>query len=86
MMLPTDRMRILRRALSTIKQQNTEIERLQTAITEGELAYMRIGRDLIEQFLIALDTPENHEVIHDRLVVALGFYRDEIAVREEQVG
>lgn len=51
----------------------------------AELAYMRISRDLIEQFLIALDQPENHDQIRDRLTCSLGCYRDEIAILEEHV-
>jgi hypothetical protein len=52
---------------------------------EAELAYMRIGRDLIEQFLIALDTPENHDQYRERLASSLSVYKDEICVREEHV-
>jgi hypothetical protein len=65
-------------------EQRAVISRLQQENTATELAYMRIGRDLMEQFLIALDKPEDHDEIRERLVTGLGFYRDEIAVREEQ--
>lgn len=86
------RTRLLWQAAQTIKQQtqllnvqNDTIGRLQTEKVCAELAYMRISRDLIEQFLIALDTPEDHDIFRDRLHTSLGFYRDEIAVREEHV-
>lgn len=68
-----------------IVEQAEKIRLLQTERDCAELAYMRIGRDLIEQFLIALDTPENHDEMRERLTTSLGFYRDEIAVREEHV-
>jgi len=84
MMFPS--VRLLRQAASVIVRQQREIERLRLEVTAAELAYMRIGRDLIEQFLIALDTPENNDEMRRRLTVGLGFYRDEIAVREEQIG
>ena len=77
--------RMLRKATSVIVWQQREIAQLRHDVVAAELAYMRIGRDLIEQFLIALDTPENHDEIRDRLTASLGFYRDEIAVREEHV-
>lgn len=84
--------RLLYQAAQTIRQQNQmlidqhqRIERLEHEKARVELAYMRIGRDLIEQFLIALDTPEDNDVIRERLTVGLGFYRDEIAVKEEHV-
>ncbi len=63
-----------------------QIDRLAADKDAAELAYIRISRDLIDQFLIALETPEDNDVFRDRLLVAQGFYRDEIAVREEQVG
>lgn len=79
-------LRLLRKASAVIVFQQRDIARLHTELAAAELAHMRISRDLIEQFLIALDTPEmNHDDIRDRLAVALGFYRDEIAVREEHV-
>lgn len=84
--------RMLWQATKTISRQNDLIlemdeiiGRLDADKRAAELAYMRIGRDLIEQFLIALDTPENHDLVRDRLTTSLGFYRDEIAVREEHV-
>ena len=77
---------IISRQQRLIHQLNLENDRLVLEKDAMELAYQRIGRDLIEQFLIALDTPENHDAIRERLVTGLGFYRDEIAVREEQVG
>ena len=77
--------RMLRQAAATIFRQQQHIMRLEHDLIASELAYMRIGRDLLEQFLIALDTPENHDEIRERLTVSLGFYRDEIAVREEHV-
>lgn len=77
--------RLLWQAANTIRQQNEIIIQLQHETRAAELAYMRIGRDLIEQFLIALDTPENHDQIRERLTTSLGFYRDEIAVLEEHV-
>lgn len=66
-----------------IRTQNLLIEMLRADKNAAELAYMRIGRDLIEQFLIALDNPEGHDDYRERLATSLGFYRDEIAVREE---
>ena len=69
----------------TIRRQNALIVRLENDRRDAELAYMRISRDLIEQFLIALDKPEDHDIFRDRLHTSLGFYRDEIAVREEHV-
>ncbi len=78
--------RLMWAAAQIIAEQRQMIQRLDADKVAAELAYMRIGRDLIEQFLISLDTPENHDVIRERLWTALGFYRDEIAVREEQVG
>ncbi len=75
--------RLLIRAALTIRDQTETISRLDAEKEATELAYMRIGKDLIEQFLIALDTPEDNDVIRERLKTSLGFYRDEIAVREE---
>ena len=66
-----------------IRTQNLLIDMLRADKNAAELAYMRIGRDLIEQFLIALDNPEGHDEYRERLATSLGFYRDEIAVREE---
>lgn len=83
---------MIRRLLDTkhlwdvIVQQQARIHTLEHEVLEAELAYMRISRDLIEQFLIAIDRPEDNDVIRERLKVGLGFYRDEIAVREEQIG
>jgi len=76
---------IIRQQRELLAAQNDTISRLQTEKVCAELAYMRISRDLIEQFLIALDTPEDHDIFRDRLYTSLGFYRDEIAVREEHV-
>lgn len=75
--------RLLFNAIRTIHQQQQAISILQQQVACTELAYMRIGRDLIEQFLIAIDQPENHDAYRERLTTGLGFYRDEIAVREE---
>ena len=75
--------RLLLAATHALWQQQRLITRLQKEKVEVELAYMRIGRYLIEQFLIALDTPEHNDQIRERLTTSLGFYRDEIAVREE---
>ena len=82
-MFPTTR--LLLRAAETVRAQNDVIVRLENDRRDAELAYMRISRDLIEQFLIALDKPEDHDIFRDRLHTSLGFYRDEIAVREEHV-
>jgi hypothetical protein len=86
------RSRLLWQAAQTIRQQtqiiveqHDALARLETEKACAELAYMRISRDLIEQFLIALDMPENNLEYRDRLSDALGFYRDEIAVREEHL-
>jgi hypothetical protein len=51
--------RLLRQAAAAILQQQAEITRLHAEVVAAELAYMRIDRDLIEQFLISLDMPEN---------------------------
>jgi hypothetical protein len=75
--------RLLWAAAQIIGEQRRTIARLEAEITATELAYQRIGRDLIEQFLIALDKVEDHDVYRARLTAALGFYLDEIAVREE---
>lgn len=74
---------IIVRQQRLIHQLNQENDRLAAERTAAELAYMRISRDLMEQFLIALDRPEDQDEIRERLVVGLGFYRDEIAVKEE---
>ncbi len=77
--------RLLWQAATAIREANQIIVQLQTEKRDLELAYMRIGRDLIEQFLVTLDTPEEQDIIRQRMTTALGFYRDEIAVREEHV-
>jgi hypothetical protein len=77
--------RLLWQARRTIQAQQALIARLQQDTRAAELAYMRIGRDLIEQFLIALDTPENHDQYRERLASSLSVYKDEICVREEHV-
>ncbi len=77
--------RLLWMAAQVINEQRRQITSLEEAKRDVELAYMRIGRDLIEQFLITLDQPELQDEIRPRLTQALGFYRDEIAVREEHV-
>lgn len=84
--------RLLLQAARTIRlqneildDQNERIELLEHEKMCVELAYMRISRDLLEQFLIALDCPENHDEVRDKVFASLGFYRDEIAVREEHV-
>jgi hypothetical protein len=77
--------RLLWQARRTIQAQQALIARLQRETVAAELAYMRIGRDLIEQFLIALDTPENHDQYRERLASSLSVYKDEICVREEHV-
>jgi hypothetical protein len=79
-------LRLLRYSAAVIVRQQRQIDQQKADVAAAELAYMRIGRDLIEQFLIALDKPEEHDLFRERLTVGLGFYRDEIAVREEQVG
>ncbi len=76
--------RLLWAAAQVIGEQRQLIETLEAENNATELAYQRICRDLLEQFLISLDCPENHDEIRGRLALALGFYRDEIAVREEQ--
>lgn len=76
---------LVRRQARMIVAQNETIVRLEAEKQCVELAYMRIGRDLMEQFLVALDQPENHGMYRERLFESLGFYRDEIAVREEHV-
>lgn len=83
MMFPTVIM--LRQATRIIRQQQRRIAQLEQEVVVAELQYMRIGRDMLEQFLIALDHPEDHDEFRERLSNSLGFYRDEIAVREEHV-
>lgn len=75
--------RLLRQAGATIFRQQQHITRLEHEVRVAELQYMRIARDLMEQFLIALDHPEDHYLFSERLNESLAFYRDEIAVREE---
>ncbi len=75
--------RLMWAAAQVIREQRQLIDRLEADKQATELAYMRISKDLIEQFIITLDMPENQEVIRERLFTALGFYRDEIATREE---
>jgi hypothetical protein len=77
--------RLLWLAAEVIGQQREQIETLAADRDATELAYQRICRDLMEQFLITLDMPETHDEVRARLVESLGFYRDEIAVREEHV-
>jgi len=77
--------RLLRQAAATITRQNNEIYRLRDEVRAAELQYMRIARDMLEQFLIVLDLPEEQDEIRERMTTSLGFYRDEIAVREEHV-
>ncbi len=79
------RARLMWRAAFALRSANDMIARLQQDRDATELAYMRISRDLIEQFLIALDQPERADEFRHSLHQSLGFYRDEIAVREEHV-
>ncbi len=76
---------IIRDQRRLIRKLDGQVDRLRDDKRDAELAYMRIGRDLIEQFLISMDQPELQDEIRPRLTQALGFYRDEIAVREEHV-
>lgn len=75
--------RLLWQTVQMVREQNEIIVRLQHEKMCVELAYMRISRDMLEQFLIALDQPENQDQFRERLHASLGIYRDEIAVREE---
>lgn len=82
--------RMIWQAALTIRDQNRLIADLAETIgrveqekDSVELAYMRISRDMLEQFLIALDTPEHQDEFRDRIYTSLTVYRDEIAVREE---
>jgi hypothetical protein len=77
--------RLLWLAAEVIGNQREQIEAITADRDATELAYQRICRDLMEQFLITLDQPETHDQVRARLVESLGFYRDEIAVREEHV-
>jgi hypothetical protein len=77
--------RLLWLAAEVIGNQRQQIEDLAAERDATELAYQRICRDLMEQFLITLDQPEMQDEIRARLVESLGFYRDEIAVKEEHV-
>ena len=77
--------RLLWQAIRTIGLQREAIAALEQEKLMVELAYMRISRDLMEQFLIALDQPEYQDDVRENLTNAIGFYRDEIAVREEHV-
>lgn len=76
---------LLRKAARIVRYQQNRIVELEHEVLAAELQYMRIGRDMLEQFLIALDCPEDHDEFRERLSESLGFYRDEIAVREEHV-
>ncbi len=76
--------RLMYAAAKVIQEQRRLIQRLEAEKDATELAYMRIARDLIEQFVITLEMPEKQDEIRERLLTALGFYRDEIAVKEEQ--
>lgn len=75
--------RLLWAAAQVIQEQRRLIATLEADKEATELAYMRIGKDLIEQFLIALDKPEDSDIFRARLSKSLIIYRDEIAVREE---
>jgi len=75
----------IRKQNQMLARQHEMIVRLEHEVLAAELQYMRIGRDMLEQFLIALDCPEDHDEFRERLSESLGFYRDEIAVREEHV-
>lgn len=84
--------KMLLQAAFTIRDQNKlicdlaeTVGRLEYEKETVELAYMRISRDMLEQFLIALDQPENHDEFRQRVYTSLSVYRDEIAVREEHV-
>lgn len=90
MILPS--VRAIRQAAALLVRQqrlivhlNGENDRLRAEKDALEVAYMRIGRDLIEQFLVAIEKPEIQDELRDRLSLALGVYRDEIATREEHV-
>ena len=57
---------------------------------ERELEIERLGmvrhtRSLIEQFLIALDQPEEQDALRIELIAAMLDLNDEVARREEQV-
>jgi hypothetical protein len=56
--------------------QQAEIQRL-------KIEYSRWGRDVIEQFLIALDRPEYEDDLRDRLIAAVEDMSDEVARLEE---
>jgi hypothetical protein len=82
--------RMLLQAALTIRDQNKLICDLAESLGRAEyekdsveLAYMRISRDMLEQFLIALDQPEHQDEFRERIWTSLSVYRDEIAVREE---
>ena len=49
------------------------------------LTHVRYSRDLIAQFLVTLDQPENHEEIREKLHAALVDLSDEVARTEEHV-
>ncbi len=77
--------KLLWAAAQAIREQGRIIQTLAAEKDAVELSYQRICRDMMEQFLITLDQPEIHDEVRARLVESLGFYRDEIAVREEHV-
>jgi hypothetical protein len=75
--------RLLRESARLLREQGELIEHLELERRRSELMYVRIGRDLIEQFLITLDQPETHDVIRDALSQSLRVFNDQIAIIEE---
>lgn len=85
-------MRVFRRLLNPgsvddlvglCREQNDVIRRLRRENIDLMLAHTRISRDLIAQFLIALDHPESHDDLQDVLHRTLVTYNDEVARLEE---
>ncbi len=65
-------------------RQQALLDMLEQEKIDVELGLTRVGRDLIGQFLIALDMPENHDDMRAALAAALVDFKDEVARLEER--
>jgi hypothetical protein len=74
---------IARSQQTIIKEQTRFIEIQQREIVRLKLEYTRWGRDVVENFLIALDSPEDEEELRRHLSEALCDLSDEVARIEE---
>lgn len=75
---------LLQQSWLLIEQQNQVIARMQNAEIDVTLAYTRISRDMVAQFLITLNLPETQEQAREGLQRSLAEFNDEIARLEEQ--